>query len=111
MVCADEFSYKKVLRKLNNTTIAVLTVELYFCSPLMRRLVSILFLSLMLLQAIPVLHFFAEKKEVFYSYVDEEEPEHKSKVEKKVSKEYLDVGIEHGVYCFCCRLSAVSCRL
>lgn len=45
----------------------------------------------MLLQAIPVLHFFMEKKEVFYSYVDEEEPEHKSKVEKKIAKEYLSI--------------------
>ena len=67
----------------------MLLVRLYFCWPLMRKLVSIFFLSLMLLQAIPVLHFFAEKKEVFYSYVDEEEPEHKSKVEKKAFKEYL----------------------
>lgn len=45
----------------------------------------------MLLQAIPVLHFFMEKKEVFYSYVDEEEPEHKSKVEKKITKEYFSI--------------------
>lgn len=37
----------------------------------------------MLLQAIPVLHFFAEKKAVFYAYVDEEKPEQKSKVEKE----------------------------
>lgn len=44
----------------------------------------------MLLQAIPVLHFFAEQKEIFYSYVDEEEP-HKSKVEKKAAKEFLSI--------------------
>lgn len=49
----------------------------------MRRLASILFLFLLLLQAIPVLHFFAEKKAVFYAYVDEEKPEQKSKAEKE----------------------------
>ena len=49
----------------------------------MRKLASILFLFLLLLQAIPVLHFFAEKKAVFYAYVDEEKPEQKSKVEKE----------------------------
>ena len=49
----------------------------------MRKIVSILFLFLMLLQAIPVLHFFAEKKAVFYTYVDEEKPEQKSKFGKE----------------------------
>jgi hypothetical protein len=48
----------------------------------MRRIISILFLSLMLLQAIPVLHFFSSQKEVFYVYIDEEKLE-----EKKDSKE------------------------
>lgn len=48
----------------------------------MRKIVSILCLLLMLLQAIPVLHFFAERKAIFYSYVDEEKPEQKSKVGK-----------------------------
>lgn len=37
----------------------------------------------MLLQAIPVLHFFSSQKAVFYSYVDEEKPEQKSKVGKE----------------------------
>jgi hypothetical protein len=37
----------------------------------------------MLLQAIPVLHFFAEKKAVFYAYVDEEKPEQKFKFGKE----------------------------
>jgi hypothetical protein len=49
----------------------------------MRKIVSILCLFLMLLQAIPVLHFFAERKAIFYSYVDEEKPEQKSKVGKE----------------------------
>lgn len=42
----------------------------------------------MMLQAIPVLHFFSSHKEVFYAYIDEEKPDHKSKVKKEV-KEYL----------------------
>lgn len=54
----------------------------------MRRLVSILFLSLMMLQAIPVLHFFSSQKEVFYVYIDEEKPEVKEK-ETKEGKELL----------------------
>lgn len=49
----------------------------------MRKIISILCLSLMLLQAIPVLHFFAAKKAVFYAYVDEEKPEQKSKIGKE----------------------------
>ncbi|HYH13629.1 MAG TPA: hypothetical protein VD794_00320 [Flavisolibacter sp.] len=51
----------------------------------MRRIISILFLSLMLLQAIPVLHFFSSQKEVFYVYIDEEKLEEKK--DSKVSKE------------------------
>ena len=54
----------------------------------MRRLISILFLSLLLLQAIPVLHFFSSQKEIFYAYVDEEKPDDKVK-EKLIAKEYL----------------------
>ena len=50
-----------------------------------------MFLSLMLLQAIPVLHFFSSHKAVFYTYVDEEKPEQKSKIEKKATAEYLSV--------------------
>lgn len=55
----------------------------------MKRLVSILFLSLLLLQAIPVLHFFSEEKAVFYSLIDEEKPVEKWGLEKKEGKEYL----------------------
>ncbi len=55
----------------------------------MKRLASILLLLLMLLQAIPVLHFFFEKKAVFYSLIDEEKPSGKSSVEKKEGKEFL----------------------
>jgi hypothetical protein len=60
----------------------------------MRRIVSILFLSLMLLQAIPVLHFFSSQKEVFYTYIDEEKPDEKSGKEKKAGKEYLSFEVE-----------------
>lgn len=56
----------------------------------MRRVISMLFLSLMLLQAIPVLHFFSSQKEVFYVYIDEEKTEENAK-EKKESKEYLSL--------------------
>lgn len=55
----------------------------------MRKVLSILFLLLLLLQAIPVLHFFSSNKEVFYAYIDEEKPEEKSKPELKITKEYL----------------------
>ncbi|HUC79926.1 MAG TPA: hypothetical protein VMR70_03385 [Flavisolibacter sp.] len=54
----------------------------------MRRLISILFMSLLLLQAIPVLHFFSSQKEIFYVYIDEEKPDNSVK-EKKYGKEYL----------------------
>ena len=57
----------------------------------MRKLISILFLSLLLLQAIPVLHFFSAKKAIFYSLIDEEKPVEKNIVEKKAieEKEFL----------------------
>jgi len=61
-----------------------------FDDAFMRRIISILFLSLMLLQAIPVLHFFSSQKEIFYTYIDEEKPEEKSK-EKKECKEFLSL--------------------
>ena len=48
----------------------------------MKKIVSILFLSLMLLQAIPVLHFFSAQKEIFYALIDEEKPQEKA-AEKK----------------------------
>lgn len=44
----------------------------------------------MLLQAIPVLHFFSSQKEIFYVYIDEEKPDNKLK-EKKEGKEYLSL--------------------
>ena len=59
-----------------------------FDDAFMRRIISILFLSLMLLQAIPVLHFFSSQKEIFYTYIDEEKPDEKFK-EKKECKEFL----------------------
>jgi hypothetical protein len=46
----------------------------------------------MLLQAIPVLHFFSAKKAVFYTYVDEEKPEQKSKIGKEdIEQEFIVV--------------------
>ena len=45
----------------------------------------------MLLQAIPVLHFFSSHKAVFYTYIDEEKPEQKLKFGKEKeepAKEY-----------------------
>ncbi len=47
----------------------------------------------MLLQAIPVLHFFSSRAEVFYAYIDEEKPDEKSKVKKEV-KEILTLTID-----------------
>lgn len=47
----------------------------------------------MLLQAIPVLHFFSSQKEVFYTYIDEEKTE--GAKEKKDGKEYLSLNIEN----------------
>jgi hypothetical protein len=47
----------------------------------MKRPIAILFMFLMLLQAIPVLNFFSERN--FYVYVDEDKPEEtKLKVKK-----------------------------
>ena len=57
----------------------------------MRRIISLLFISLMLLQAIPVLHLFSSQKEIFYVYIDEEKPE--GAKEKKEGKEYLSVNV------------------
>ena len=37
----------------------------------------------MLLQAIPVLHFFTERPEIFYTSIDEEKPTEKSKETKE----------------------------
>lgn len=54
----------------------------------MRRIISVLFILLMLVQAIPVMHFFSSQKGVFYVYIDEEKPDGKSK-EKKDGKECL----------------------
>jgi hypothetical protein len=42
----------------------------------------------MLLQAIPVLHFFTEKPEIFYTSIDEEKPSEKSKETKEDKQEY-----------------------
>jgi hypothetical protein len=46
-----------------------------------KKLISILFLFTLLLQAIPVFHFFSERSEIFYTSLDEDKPE-ETKVEK-----------------------------
>lgn len=53
----------------------------------MRSVVSIFLLSLLLLQAIPVLHFFWPQKEIFYVYIDEEKPGDTKAVDE--GKEFL----------------------
>lgn len=55
----------------------------------MKKCFAILFLLLLFLQAIPVLHFFAEKKSVFYAYVDEDKADEAKLKFKKETKEYL----------------------
>jgi hypothetical protein len=56
----------------------------------MKRPIAILFMLLLLLQAIPVLHFFSEHN--FYAYVDEDKPE-ETKLKKKDGKECLTVAL------------------
>ena len=53
----------------------------------MRRIISILFLLLLLLQAIPVLDFFSAQEEIFYVHLDEEKCEDAKEI--KGGKEYL----------------------
>lgn len=63
----------------------------------MKKLISILFLFAMLLQAIPVLHFFMEKPEVFYTTIDEEKAPEKGKELKEKNdndKAFLIAGTE-----------------
>ena len=57
----------------------------------MKNIISILLLFTMLLQAIPVLHFFAAQPEVFYTILDEEKPaeENKKGEEKKLDEKAL----------------------
>lgn len=57
----------------------------------MRKIIAIFLVSLMLLQAVPVLHFFSSQKAVFYSYVDEEKPEQKSKAEGEEYNKHLTI--------------------
>ena len=63
----------------------------------MRKVISIFLLSLLLLQAIPVLHFFSAQKEIFYVYIDEEKPGDAK--ELKEGKEYLAVADNAGSFC------------
>ncbi len=53
----------------------------------MKKIISIVFLMTMLLQAIPVLHFFTERPEIFYTSLDEEKPSEKNKETKEDKQE------------------------
>ncbi|HVG15959.1 MAG TPA: hypothetical protein VM935_13390 [Chitinophagaceae bacterium] len=59
----------------------------------MRRIIASIFLCLLMLQAIPILHFFSSKGEVFYTNIDEEKPGEIAK-EKMQGKEYLSMETE-----------------
>lgn len=58
----------------------------------MKRLISILFLLLLLLQGIPVLHAFSSEPHRFYVSIDEDKPSEQKEV--KDGKEY-PVHIDH----------------
>jgi hypothetical protein len=62
--------------------------------------VAILFLFLLLLQAIPVLHFFSERN--FYTYVDEDKPE---ETKLKIKKEIRECVFTAQVFAFTEKLS------
>jgi hypothetical protein len=74
-----------------------------------KKLIAIGFLFTMLLQAIPVLHFFSERSEIFYAYIDEDKPgETKIAKEKKELKDgfpflSIDAEVETEVSHFVCR--------
>lgn len=58
----------------------------------MKRFISILFLFTLLLQAIPVFHFFTERSGIFYTSLDEDKPnETKVEKEKKEIKVYASI--------------------
>ena len=68
-----------VLGKLNILFIVLRNMQAYFCAAKQMRSFTAILLSLtILLQAIPVLHFFSEKPEIFYVAIDEEKPGEKS---------------------------------
>ena len=49
----------------------------------MKSIVAILFSLTMLLQAIPLFHFFSDRPEIFYVAIDEEKPGEKTKDTKE----------------------------
>lgn len=55
----------------------------------MKKWIAILFVFLLCLQAIPVLHFFAADKGVFYAYVDEDKPDECKLKQKKETHDCL----------------------
>ena len=54
----------------------------------MKRPIAILFLMLLLIQAIPVLHFFSPETN-FYAYVDEDKPGETKPKAKQDAKEFI----------------------
>ena len=68
-----------------------------FVVTVMRKIIAGIFLGLLMLQAIPVLHFFSSKGEVFYTSIDEEKPGENAK-EKMAGKEYLSMEAEATAY-------------
>ncbi len=75
-------------RKLNNLSIELLLIHFYFChQQKMKKLLAILFALSMLLQAIPVVHFFSAQPETFYIALDEEKPGEKTKELKEEKAE------------------------
>lgn len=55
----------------------------------MKKCIAIFFLLFLFLQAIPMLHFFAAEKSVFYACVDEDRADEAKLKIKKEAKEYL----------------------
>lgn len=53
----------------------------------MKKVFALLFVFLLCLQAIPVLHFFASEKSIFYTYVDEDKPDECKLKQKKESND------------------------
>jgi hypothetical protein len=88
---------KNNLRKLNICITAVLFDGNHIWCLVMRRIIATIFLSLLMLQAIPVLHFFSTRGEVFYTSIDEEKSGEDLK-EKKAGKEFLSVEMDVTIY-------------
>jgi hypothetical protein len=64
------------------------------CIVFMRLIFYILFLSLILVQAMPVLQLFSSQREVFYLQIDEEESNVKSEGKKEI-KDFFSYILPH----------------